>query len=51
MVHFIYWKTTIPKWIDFIDDGDKGEIIIAVNNDDDKTKETFKSIFQNRRII
>lgn len=46
--NFNYWKTTIPKWIDFIDDGDKGEIIIAVNNDDDRTKETLETSFSNK---
>lgn len=46
--NFHYWQTTIPKWIDFIDDGSNGEIIIAVNRDEDETVKTLKSNFYNK---
>lgn len=46
--NFNYWKTTIPKWIEFIDNGEKGEIIITVNKDNDGTKEILKSYFLDR---
>lgn len=46
--NFNYWQTTLPKWIEFIENGDKGEIIIAVNNDTDNTAKTLKDKFLNK---
>jgi hypothetical protein len=46
--NFNYWKITIPKWIDFINNGIDGEIVIAVNKDEDNTIQTLKSNFENK---
>jgi hypothetical protein len=46
--NFNYWKLTIPKWIDFIEDGDKGEIVIAVNKDIDQSVSALQSNFQDK---
>jgi len=46
--NFNYWQVTIPKWLDFIDYGNHGEIVIAVNKDIDGSCETLNSNFKNK---
>ena len=42
---FNYWKITIPKWLEFIQYGDKGEIVIAINKSEDDTLKVLKEYF------
>lgn len=41
--NFNYWQKTLPKWIDFIEEGNKGEIIIAINKSEDNTFAIIKN--------
>lgn len=42
---FNYWKITIPKWLEFIEYGNKGEIVIAINKNEDDTLKVLKEYF------
>lgn len=48
---FNYWKITIPKWLQFIDYGNKGEIVIAVNKNEDDTLKILKDYFKQYQCI
>jgi glycosyltransferase involved in cell wall biosynthesis len=49
--NFNYWQVTLPKWIEFIEKGQKGEIIIAINKSEDNTLEIIKKHFNNLDYI
>lgn len=49
--NFNYWQYTIPKWINFIEKGKSGEIVIAVNKSEDNTLEILKNEFKNFNCI
>jgi hypothetical protein len=44
--NFNYWEDTIPKWLEFINYGENGEIVIAVNTSEDQTLEVVKNKFK-----
>jgi len=48
---FNYWKITITKWLQFIEYGNKGEIVIAVNKSQDDTLKTLKEYFGQHECI
>lgn len=49
--NFNYWKYTLPKWINFINNGDNGEIIIAINNSEDNTFKILTNFIKNFNCI
>ena len=48
---FNYWKITIPKWLEFIEYGNKGEIVIAVNKSEDNTLKVLREHFGKHECI
>ena len=49
--NFNYWQDTIPKWLEFINYGENGEIVIAINKSEDKTLEVIKDKFKEYSCI
>jgi hypothetical protein len=48
---FNYWQTTIPKWLQFIEYGNRGEIVIAINESEDDTFNKLKTSFESNPEI
>lgn len=44
--NFYYWQYTIPKWINFVNNGENGEIIIAINKSQDNTLQIIQDNFK-----
>lgn len=48
---FNYWKNTIPKWVKFLNNGEYGEIVIAVNQSEDNTLDIIKSFISSYNCV
>jgi hypothetical protein len=49
--NFNYWEFTIPKWLDFLENGEKGEIVICINSSEDDTLKIIKDRFSSNNAI
>jgi glycosyltransferase involved in cell wall biosynthesis len=49
--NFFYWQKTIPKWVNFLNNGLDGEIIIAINNSEDNTLNILNNFIKNFNCI
>lgn len=49
--NFNYWEFTIPKWLDFLENGEKGEVVICINSSEDDTLKIIKDKFSSNNAI